>query len=428
MSTWRTQQKEVEGETVEPKTWRGRSVSVRQALPMILRRRTLGSIGHETVDLETIDVNPSQASPRTGKKFSPWMITFLTLVVLPFLLGSLYFIFIASDQFTAEARFAVRSLADDTANEGPEGGSLLAMRSAGQDAYVVTSFIHSAEILKRLKQKIDYRAIFSRNNIDFLSSFSIGGANEDFLDYWKQQITAYIDGPSGIVTLKVRTFSPEDSVTLASAIVEESEILINEMSVRARNDVLASVRAEVEKAGAVYVNSLGELNQFQNASGILSPQIQAQETGKLVAKLLGEKLEIETRQFVAKQSSADRSPAYQQLTLARESIDGQIERLKAELTGTENESLAKALLRYSELETNRLLAEKIYEASRQVYEATLAESLRKALYVVVFVQPTLPEKSLYPLRFFSPLVIFLGLSVLWSTLALAWASIQDHRL
>ncbi len=403
-------------------------MSVRQVLPTILRRRELRSIGNGTVDLEAIDVDPGEGRPRTSGKFPVWLSTFLAMVVLPFLLSSLYFIFIASDQFTAEARFAVRSLADDASSESPQSGSVLTMRSASQDAYVVTSFIHSAELLKRLEGKIDYRGMFARKNIDFFSSFSTEGANEDFLDYWKQQVTAYIDGPSGIVTLKVRTFSPEDSVILASAIVEESELLINEMSVRARNDVLASVRAEVEKAGDVYGNALGELNRFQDGSGILSPQMQAQETGKLVAKLLGEKLEIETRQFVAKQSSADQSPAYQQLTLARESVDGQIERLKAQLTGTSDESLAKALLRYSELETNRVVAEKIYESSRQAYEAALAESLRKALYVVVFVQPTLPEKSLYPLRIFSPLVIFLGLSVLWSTLALTWASIQDHRL
>lgn len=302
------------------------------------------------------------------------------------------------------------------------------MRSATQDAYVVASFIHSAELLKRLGLKMDYRSMFARTGVDALSAYAAEGSNEEFLDYWKKQVTAYIDGPSGIVTLKVRTFRPDDSVQLATAIVEESELLINEMSVRARNDILASVRAEVEKAGKAYRNALSDLNQFQHASGILSPETQAQETGKLVAKLLAEKLEIETRQFVASQSSAAGSPVYQQLTLARESLDGQIERLKSDLTGSTDQSIAKALLRYSALETNRMMSQKLYEVSRQGYESALAESLRKALYIVVFVRPSLPEESLYPLRIFSPLMTLLGFAVLWSTLALAWASIQDHRL
>lgn len=49
-----------------------------------------------------------------------------------------------------------------------------------------------------------------------------------------KHVSAYIDGPSGIVTLTAQTFYPEDSVKLVHAILEESEKLVNEMSVRAR--------------------------------------------------------------------------------------------------------------------------------------------------------------------------------------------------
>lgn len=355
------------------------------------------------------------------------LISFILIVVIPFIASVIYFGFIASDQYTAEARFAVRSVVQGGSGDNPEG-SVLNMQAASQDAYVVTSFIHSAEVLKRISDKIDYRAIFARNGADFLSRFSLKGANEDFLKYWDKQVTSYIDGPSGIITLKVQTFNPEDSVKLASLILEESETLVNQLSDRARNDLVKSVQADVQRAGKAYGDTLAALNQFQNQSGLLSPADQAQQSGKLLTGLLGQKLELETRLFVARQSSAEESPAYQQLNSALQSIDNQITALRAQLTGPENQSIATALVKFSELETNRLVAEKLYESARRNYDAAVTEAMRKSVYLAVFVHPSLPQEALYPLRIASPLMILLGLIVFWATIMLAWASVEDHRL
>lgn len=153
----------------------------------------------------------------------PWsFISFMLLVLIPFIASLVYFIFIASDQYTSEARFAVRSLTDDGADDRLDAG-IMGMQSSSQDAYVVTSFIHSAEILRRLEGKIDYRAIFQRADADFAARFNPENSHEEFLKYWMKHVVVYIDGPSGIVILKVQTFRPEDSVNLAKAILDESE-------------------------------------------------------------------------------------------------------------------------------------------------------------------------------------------------------------
>ncbi|OCP35071.1 capsule biosynthesis protein [Ensifer sp. LC163] len=400
-----------------------------RSLPAILgtRQKTNGRDSEGVIEFVDPAYVDAGHEPETSRRI-PWHpVTFLLLVVLPFLVSIFYYAFVGSDQYIAEARFAVRSLADNSQGNELQGG-LLDMRAASQDSYVVTSFIHSTEILKRIEKDANYREIFSRADVDYFSSFSTRGSQESFMRYWKKQVTTYIDGPSGIITLKVRTFRPEDSVKLASLIVSASETLINELSQRARRDIIKSVQDEVEKSGNMYAQSLAALNNFQRESGLLSPEAQALEKGKLLTGLLSKKLELETRQFVMKQSSAEGAPAYEQLSLARQSLDTQIEQLQGELTGSEDASIAKALLRFSELETDRLVAEKLYEASRRTYSAALAESMRKALYLVVFVEPTLPEKSLYPRRVFTPLMTFIALGILWSTLALGWASVQDHRL
>lgn len=407
----------------------------RHILPALFRRRMPSQRGRN--DLEEIEYTPvhdeQEPETRSGGKPPLRLLGFVLLVILPFLASSVYYAFIASDQYVAEARFAVRAVSgavDSSDNSDSSGGgaSALNMRSASQDAYVVTSFIHSTEILKRIGTKLDYRSMFTRQDADFLTRFRASQSDEEFLKYWNDHVTAYIDVTSGIITLKVRTFAPGDSVKLADAIIDESEKLINELSERARSDIVRSMKADVEKSGKAYGDTLIALNQFQNASGLLSPQTQAKNSGTLLTGLLAQKMEFETRLFVMRQSNAENSPTYQQLNLAKNSLDAQIDKMKSELTGPENASLAKALLEYSRLDTDRMIAEKLYESSQKNYDAVLAEALRKTLYLAVFVKPVLPEESIFPRRVSTPLIILLALIVTWATLTLIWASVEDHRI
>lgn len=369
----------------------------------------------------------AQAVPKAGGR-TPWrLIIFALIVLVPFLASALYYAFIAADQYTAEARFAVRSLADEGTEEGSDAG-ILKMSPASQDAYVVTSFIHSTEILRRIGTHLDYKAMFVRDGSDFYAEFDPQDSAEEFLKYWNYQVSTYIDGPSGIVVLRVRTFSPEDSIKLANAVLEESEKLINELSARSRNDMIESARAEVERTGKTYGTALAELNRFQKESGLLSPQAQAEETGKLLTGLMAQKLEFDSRLFVIQQSNGIDSPTYRQLVLGRNSVEAQIEDLRNQMTGKEVESFANTLNAFSRLETDRMVAEKLYEATRRHYDMALAAAMRKALYLTVFVRPMLPEEALYPERLMTPVLVIFFCFVLWATLSLAWASIEDHRL
>ncbi|MBN8950879.1 MULTISPECIES: capsule biosynthesis protein [unclassified Rhizobium] len=403
----------------------------RHLLPSLFRRRLPAQRARTDIeDIEYIPVHDgNEPETSSGGKPPLRLIGFLLLVILPFLASSVYYAFIASNQYVAEARFAVRAVsgAEDTSSSG-DATSALNMRSASQDAYVVTSFIHSTEILNRIGKKLDYRSMFARQDADFLSRFRSSQSDEEFLKYWNDHVTAYIDVTSGIITLKVRTFAPDDSVKLADAIIEESEKLINELSERARNDIVQSMKGDVQKSGKAYGDTLVALNQFQNASGLLSPQAQAKNSGTILTGLLAKKLEFETRLFVMRQSNAQNSPTYQQLSLAKDSLDAQIEKMRSELTGPENASLAKALLEYSRLETDRMIAEKLYESAQKNYDAVVAEALRKTLYLAVFVKPALPDESTFPRRVSTPLIILLALVVTWATLSLIWASVEDHRI
>ncbi len=396
-------------------------------LPAAIARRSIAKLSAKTVNEPLATEIFITSEPQPSSKIPFRAISFFLIVVAPFIASTLYFTVFASDQYVAEAKFAVRTLTGEADGENLSGG-LLEMKSASQDTYVVTSFIHSPEIIRRIGSRVLLKSIFTDPSVDFASRFPANGTDDAFFEYWKKQVTTYVDGPSGIVTLRVSSFTPSNSLDIANIVLKKSEELINELSERARRDAILGVQNEADRAGKIYVGTLDKLNRFRRESGLLSPETQARETGRLLTGLVAQKLELETRQFVAQRSDAEQSPAYQQLALQRQSIEEQISKLQSELTGTDNESIAALLTEFSKLETERIVSEKLYEAARRTYEQTLAESARKALYLVVFAPAMLPEEPTYPRRLFSPFLTLIAALMVWATMSLAWASVQDHRL
>ena len=362
-----------------------------------------------------------------GNGFVIGTATVLAFVILPFVLACVYYWGIATPQYIAEARFAVRTLGGP--DVGSKGTHLLATVPLQQDAYVVDSFIHSPAILDRLKDRIDFRKFFASDQFDFWARLRSHYTREDLVDYWNRHVKTYLDGPSGIVTLKTRTFSPRDSQMLAQAVIDESEKLANQLSARARADYVRRAEQEVRERRESYRVVLDRLNALQNKTAILDPKLRASETGTLLTQLLAKKLDVDARLFVLEQQAVTDSPTVRELRRKQDVLKGQVEDLRSQLAakGTASDNLSDAFRRFSALETDRMLASELYAAARRNLSQAQVDAIRKAVYVTVFVPPTLAQESRYPRRIAMPLLILLGLSVAWGVGALAWASIEDHR-
>jgi capsular polysaccharide transport system permease protein len=382
------------------------------------------------VGVKEIDAETTTAAPQTASGGGFWRLSTISLLVcvaLPFILACFYYFALATDQYVAETRFAVRSLASGSSSDA--SGQLLTTSPLAQDGYVVTSFIHSTEILRRIEERVDLRSYFQRDEIDYFSRLADDATREDLLDYWSNQVTTYIDGPSGIITLRVRAHSPEDARELAQIIIEESEILVNQLSERARADYIRRAEQEVASTAGRYEQALAQLNEFQNDRSILSVEAQATETGQLLTGLLQEKLTVDSRLFVLAQNSISDAPQVRQLQRTQEALDTQIAELRGQLASgdTADGNLSRYLREFAEYETERLLASGLYEAARRNLAQAELEADRQAVYVTVFVEPSVPEDARYPQRFIMPLLILLGCAIAWGIVALIIASVEDHR-
>jgi capsular polysaccharide transport system permease protein len=363
------------------------------------------------------------------------LLSFLLMVVVPFLLAVAYYGFIATDQFVTEARFAVRTLviSEQKSDQNNNVNTVTRMPTAtlsSQDQYVVMSFINSPEIIARLNTKVDVASFFEGQDVDPLSAMPKNPTTEEFFDYWRRQVITVLDAPSGIVTLEVRAFTPDKAQALAKLIIEESESLANELSVRARADYTARAQTEVDRSRQRYEASLEKLNAFQNQSKIFSPELQATENGQLLLAMMKQRLDFDARLESLEQANSASSPTYRQLKRQREALVGQIEDLRNKMAATEtqDQNLSSYLREFMALDTERTVAVALYQAARRNLDTAQAEALRKGVYVSTFVNPDRAQESRYPRRVVTPLLMLLGLVLIWGTGKLILASIDDHRI
>lgn len=367
---------------------------------------------------------------------APMLASYMTLVLGPAAVATFYFIFIASDQYIAEARFAVRA-ADDTSPKAEEVAKMLPSMGPGgstsfaqQDAEIVASYIRSRAIIDDLHDVIDIGAIFRREEADFWARLPDNASPEIMRDYWIKMVTPYIERTSGIVTVKVRAFRRDDALALARAVLDASERLVNAISLRARSDAMRRAEEEVRRADGQMRLALADLARFRDSEGVIDPVKSAELTGQLLLQLMQDKIKIETELFIAKRTTSGDAPGVSSLRARLDSVDGQIARTRAELAGNNPQAhnLAAALVRFEELEVKLQFAEGMYTFARNGLDRARVAAEKQTVYVTVFVPPSLPQDSGYPHRFTYSVLLAIGLTLAWAIVAMIWASVLDHRL
>ncbi|MCW2307464.1 hypothetical protein [Rhodobium gokarnense] len=354
-------------------------------------------------------------------------------VLVPGLLAAIYFFLIASDQYAAEARFAIRS-AESGGGTDVIGGLLAGVgstSSTASDAYIVTEYIYSRELVDELDEAINLRQIYNRDEADFIARAGADRSVESFMDYWKSMVSVYFDSTEGIILLEVRAFTPADAKLVAENVIARSERLINELSRKMRDDAVNEARSEVARAENRLRLARVAISRFREVSKIIDPSLTAKTEHAIVSSLEGQLAKRETELSTALMSMGDTAPRVIHMRTQIEALKKQIldERTKLALRdSTGGESLNENLKRYEELVTEQEFAQKAYVSTLASLERARIEADRQQRYLAVFVNPRLPQDALYPERLRWTLIIFGGAFLIWGVGSLAIASIRDHMI
>lgn len=360
----------------------------------------------------------------------PWLVAFMAIVVLPTAVALLYFLLLAAPQFVSETRFVARGAVEPLAIEGVGRVSDLTGFNNSQEAHIVADHVHSREMVDALAEEHDLGAIYSRPRWDFIARLDRDAPGSEIVDYWRGMSEASVDVNSGVVTVRVYAFRPEDAQRLASGVLSHSEAFINSISERIRRERVRQAGGEVEEARADLRQLLDAIEAARNRQSTVSAEQLGMALEDLAASLRDERASLASARAAAVARLAPDSPTVTLLDEQLRSLDEQALQIDAVIAAQENEgtavNLTEAMSLFDLFEIRRDLAtQSLSRAEMALTEARL-EVLRQQVYLDVFVPPATAESAQYPRGFLVTGALFLILAGVWGIGCLYLAGMLDR--
>jgi capsular polysaccharide transport system permease protein len=373
---------------------------------------------------------------RSSRRFGARVVAVAVLmlaVLIPVLLSA-YYGYFATDRYVTSAQFSVRSASQQAGLPDIISGttgipSASGMLGAFQDAFVVREFVHSQELVDRIDREVGMVALFGGPKVDWWSRLDADATREDKFDYWQHRVSADLDATTGLVTLTVAAFSPEDSLKLAEHILAASQELVNALSEQARRDALAFAAAEVAKAEDRLRAARMAVTAFRKEKGDIFPEASAKAQLELIAQLQFEVAKGKAE--LAAMNLKAGTPTQRAAAARIAALEAQVVKERNKLTGTaahagSSAPLSDLLIEYQALEVDRMFAEQFYTGSLTLLEAARQEALRIQRYLVVFVRPGLAETPTEPRRGWAVLTVLASTLAAYIILGVLYKTVKEH--
>ncbi len=352
----------------------------------------------------------SRRRPQPRRNYGE-QIWFLLSVALPVVIATLYFAFIASNQYVAEFRFMVKDASQSAISA--TAGLLAAMGGGGSssayDNYLVTDYLVSRQAAEELQSRIKVTELYARKDVaDFWSRFDASQPMEKFVSYWQGMVTSHFDQVTGIAVAQVKAFTPQDALLIANSLVKLAEEQVNDIANRTQRDAVGYAEREVARAEERLKANAAKLAEYRNRVGVIDPTTSVGASNSALTQGLRASLaQLETqRQTFLRQGLQPNAPA----VVTNENV---INSTKQQIASVENSvgvnkngaALSSVIAEYEQLELEKQFAQAMRTSTMAALDAARASAASQHLYITPYVRPSLPESALYPRRILSIIAV-----------------------
>lgn len=353
---------------------------------------------------------------------------FFLTVIVPTLIATIYYGFLASDVYISESRFVVRS-ADKPMSTGL--GFLLkstGFSSGGDEIFAAQDFVLSRDALHALNKRGDFARAFASKRISVFDRFDPAGWDGSFeglFKYYKGKVSIKQESPSAITTLTVKAFTPEDARRFNESLLEMAERTVNTLNVRGREDLIRFAQVEVDDARNHARSAALALSSYRNKEGVIDPERQAAVQLQMISKIQDELIatRIQLRQLRA---FAPRNPQIDVFNARAQELTSEIDDQLHKVVGGKG-SLSSSAAQYQRLALEREFADKQLASAMASLEDARNEARRKQAYVERIVQPNAPDEALEPRRLKGIFAVFILGIVAWALISMLRAGLHEHQ-
>ena len=340
---------------------------------------------------------------------------FGAFVILPSLLGTLYFGFIAADVYVSVSSFVIKA-PNKQAASSTSIGSILQRTGLGggqEQSNEIIGYLHSRDALADLSESIDVRAAFSSAKADPFSSFPQPwqtGSFEDLYTFYLSRVSAMPDPAGGLTQLKVEAFSPQDAQVINLGLLKLSENLVNQLNLRVNAQAIAEAEERVAEAQKRVRDARIRLGAYRNSTRILDPQQEGMGVMEMSNELIAQETALQA-QLSQLQRLAPNHPSIPALRERIAATRQQVYSQTSRAVGT-SDGLASRLSEYENLMVEQEFATQLLTVANSSLEQARVEAEQQQYYLERVVEPNLPDAPILPNRVMSILaVIFASLCI-----------------
>lgn len=377
---------------------------------------------------ESAAQQPQKAVKKKGrlKKISPLL---WVTVIVPTLISLVYFGVLASDRYTSQSSFVVRSPKSQSSLNGL--GAILqgtGFSRAQDDIYTVQEYMRSRSALEKLRQGLPVREFYETKGDIFsrFNGFGLRGEEEAFYQYYKDKVNINFDSVSGISTLNVTAFDAVESQKINAALLKQGEALINQLNDRARSDTVRYAEEVVRAAEERVQQTSQNLTDYRINNGVFDLKSQSEVQMGLVSKLQDELIVIQT-QLDQVRAVTPENPQIPGLKAREQSLRKEIAQQLRGISGSGKGSLSNQAADYQRISLENQLAEQQLAAAMTSLESAKAEADRQQLYLEVISQPNRPDLAHEPNRLYNIVATFIIGLIVYGIASLLAASVREHK-
>lgn len=376
-------------------------------------------------------VRPTAPPARLRRRHLGVMAGFAVVVLIPFLLTVSYLYLIARDQYASTAGFTIRTEETGSASTLMGGlGSLLGTPTSG-NASVLNAFMQSQDIVQRVHNRLNLTAHYTRDwPSDPLFTLWPDATIEDLVWFWKRMVLVNYDASTGLMEIQVRARTPEMAQSIASAIIDESEEMINALNAQARRDTMANAQRDLDAALERLRAAREALTTFRARTQIVDPQADIQGRMGVINNLQQQLAQALVDHDLLLTVTNETDPRVRQAQRRIEVINDRITEERRNFATRDvtvfDTEYPRLISQFESLRVDQEFAEQTYRAALTAMDAARSNADRQNLYLATYVQPSLAQRSEYPERLLQSFLTLAFLMMIWAALALIYYSLRDR--
>jgi len=372
---------------------------------------------------------PRHDELRLHKKSRLGAYLFLAVGMLPTLATAGYLVFFSQPRYISEASFVVRTASKPTGSSTGLGALLqmVGLSRSDDDIFSVQDFLKSRDAINQLGQKLPLHEIFSHSGRDYVMSYPnvvYGNTSEEFYKYTQNFIDVIFNSTTGITTLSVYAFRPDDAHQMASGLLDLAEDKVNELNQRIRSDAIRVADEEVKRSEARLSDAMVRMTAFRNKELMLDPEKNSVLLADLIGHL-GQDLAVTQSTAREKEGNSPNDPGLAALRQRAAALQNQIQLERGKISNDTN-GLADKLAGYERLTAERDFAKDALTHALDALDAARAEARRQQLFLERIVNPARPDFPMAPSSLWILFMVFclnaVGVMVLW----MLRAGLREH--